>query len=106
MSEKDFIKRLLNALLDIDNHELNIKHDNNNFLEFENKNVHNTKIKSGHSRIVVDVFSNEEKKNGRVQMQNEKKNGHVQLLDLLLGWNFLEMMQSILMKMKERKYVI
>lgn len=36
-------------------------------------------------------------------MQNEKKNGHVQLLDLLLGWNFLEMMQSILMKMKERK---
>lgn len=36
-------------------------------------------------------------------MQNEKKNSHVQLLDLLLGWNFLEMMQSILMKMKERK---
>lgn len=72
VSEKDFIKCLLNALPDIDNHELYIKHDNKFFLEFENKNLHNTKIKIGHSRIVADVFSNEEKKNGHVQMQNEK----------------------------------
>lgn len=29
--------------------------------------------------------------------------GHVQLLNLLFEWNFLEVMQSILMKMKRRK---
>lgn len=31
VSEVGFIKRLLNALPDIDNHEFYIKHDNNNF---------------------------------------------------------------------------
>lgn len=37
-------------------------------------------------------------------MQNEKKIiGHVQLLNLLFEWNFLEVMQLILMKMKRRK---
>lgn len=82
VSEKGFIRRLLNALPDIENHELYIKHDDNNFVDFEN--LHKTKMEDGLSRIVADMIENEEKKNG-IQIQNGKMNGHVQLTDIHLN---------------------
>lgn len=83
VSEKGFIKRLLNALPDIDNHELYIKHDDTNFVDFEN--LHKTKVEDGLSRIVADMIENKEKKNGHLQIQNGKMNGHVKLTDIHLN---------------------
>lgn len=83
IGEKGFIKRLLNALPDVKDHELYIKNDENNFVNFEN--LHHTKMENGLK--VVDIIANVEnegKKNGHVKCQNGKINGHVQLTDIQL----------------------
>lgn len=62
VSEKGFIRCLLNVFFDIENYELYIKYDDNNFVDFEN--LYKMKMEDGLSRIVVDMIENEEKKNG------------------------------------------
>lgn len=52
----------MNVFFDIENYELYIKYDDNNFVDFEN--LYKMNMEDGLSRIVVDMIENEEKKNG------------------------------------------
>lgn len=81
VNEKGFIKRLLNALPDIENHELYIRNDDNNFVNFEN--LHKKK-ENGHTTIVADVTEHGGKKNGYIEMNGKAQNGDVHLSDIQL----------------------
>jgi Leucine-rich repeat (LRR) protein len=82
VTEKGFIKRLLNALPDIENHELYIRNDDNNFVNFENLHKRN---ENGHATIVAEVAELDGKKNGYVEMNGKAQNGVLHLSDIQLN---------------------
>ncbi|XP_061184977.1 protein toll-like [Saccostrea echinata] len=81
VNEKGFIKRLLNALPDAEDHELYIRNDENNFVNFENLQE---KMGDNFTETAPDIIEPEVRMNGDVNRNNGKKNGYVHLSDIHL----------------------
>ncbi|XP_062575132.1 uncharacterized protein LOC134237067 [Saccostrea cucullata] len=82
VNEKGFIKRLLNALPDVEDHELYIRNDENNFVNFEN--LHK-KMGENLAETFPDILELEGKNNEHLKTENGKQNGFVHLSDIHLN---------------------